>query len=148
MTVHFGHPDERQWRFDVGEPAVAYGIQRDLIALATSAGTAGEEDIQACELIVSEIIGNAVRHAPGAMSIAIAIDSTGVWLHVIDEGPGFEFRSELPEDVWSECGRGLFLIDALARSVRAEPLLGRGSYIRVGLPLSVLEPNHAARLRT
>ena len=147
MTLHFAHPDARQWRFDVGEPAVAYALQRDLIALATSAGAADEEEINACEMIVSELIGNAVRHAPGPMSIAIAIDETGVWLHVIDEGPGFEFRSKLPEDVWSEGGRGLFLIDALARSVRAEPLPGRGSYIRVGLPLAVLEPNHAARLR-
>jgi anti-sigma regulatory factor (Ser/Thr protein kinase) len=147
MSVQFGHPDARQWRFDVGEPAVAYALQNELIAVATSAGSASEEEAHACELIVSELIGNAVRHAPGSLSLAITIDAAGVWLHVIDEGPGFEFRSELPSDLWSENGRGLFLIGALARSVRAEPLPGRGTYIRVGLPISP-QPKPAKRLRT
>lgn len=148
MTVRFGEHKGRQWRFDVGEPAVAYAIQRDLIALATSAGTASEGDINACEMIVSELIGNAVRHAPGSLSMSVSIDETGVWLHLIDEGPGFEFHSALPDDLWAESGRGLFLISALARSVQAERLPGRGSYIRVCLPLPVLLPSQNTMLRT
>lgn len=137
MTVRFGRRDSRQWRFDVGDPAVAYAIQRELIAIATTIGASGPDAIHACEVILSELIGNAVRHAPGPLSISLSSDRDGVWLHLIDEGPGFEFRSALPEDLWSEGGRGLFLISALARSVEAEPLPGRGSYIRVLLPLPV-----------
>jgi anti-sigma regulatory factor (Ser/Thr protein kinase) len=152
MTVRFGRPDSRQWRFDVGDPAVAYAIQRELIALASAVGEPSKAEINACELILSELIGNAVRHAPGALSISVSTDDDGVWLHLIDDGPGFEFRSALPDDLWAEAGRGLYLIAALARSVEATPLRGCGSYIRVCLP--VLEsfradvPNQETRLRT
>jgi anti-sigma regulatory factor (Ser/Thr protein kinase) len=152
MTVRFGQPDSRQWRFDVGDPAVAYAIQRELITLATAVGQQSEAEIHACELILSELIGNAVRHAPGALSISISIDDDGVWLHLIDDGPGFEFCSALPEDLWAESGRGLFLIAALARSVEATPLPGCGSYIRVCLPVldsrRVDAPNQETIFRT
>lgn len=135
LTVRFGQGDSRQWRFDVGDPGVAYAIQRELIGIATALGAPAPDAIHACEVILSELIGNGVRHAPGPLSISLSTGRDGVWLHLIDEGPGFEFRSALPEDLWAEGGRGLFLISALARSVQAEPLPGRGSYIRVLLPL-------------
>ncbi len=137
LAVRCGRRDNLQWRFDVGDPAVAYAIQRDLIALVRTVGVAGHEAIHACELILSELIGNAVRHAPGALSISISHDDECVWLHLIDDGPGFTFRSELPRDLWAESGRGLFLIAALARSVEAQALPGCGSYIRVCLPVDV-----------
>jgi anti-sigma regulatory factor (Ser/Thr protein kinase) len=148
MSVRFSPKNDRKWSFDCGEPAVAYALQRTLIDLATSASNASDEEANACELILSELIGNAVRHAPGSLSISVSINEAGVWLHLIDEGPGFEFRSDLPEDLWAESGRGLFLIAALARSVSSEPLPGRGNYIRVCLPLSVLEPSQDTRLST
>jgi anti-sigma regulatory factor (Ser/Thr protein kinase) len=147
MSVHFRCQSDRQWRFDVGDPAVAYALKHELIALATSAGLPTDSEILACELILSELIGNAVRHAPGPLSIAVSIDEDGVVLHMIDEGPGFEQRSMLPEDLWAESGRGLFLIAALACSFETEQLPGRGSYIRVRLPLPVLRPSHVAMLR-
>jgi anti-sigma regulatory factor (Ser/Thr protein kinase) len=137
LTVRFGQPDSRQWRFDVGDPAVAFAIQRELIGIAKTIGTPAPDAIHACEVILSELIGNAVRHAPGPLSISLSTARDGVWLHLIDEGPGFEFCSALPEDLWAEGGRGLFLIAALAHSVEAEPLPGRGSYIRIRLPLPV-----------
>jgi anti-sigma regulatory factor (Ser/Thr protein kinase) len=152
MTVRFGQPDSRQWRFDVGDPAVAYAIQRELIELAAAAGNPSEAEISACELILSELIGNAVRHAPGALSMSISKSDEDVWLHVIDDGPGFDFCSALPDDLWAESGRGLFLIAALARSVVATPLLGCGSYIRVCLPVSGTRlgaaPSQETMLRT
>lgn len=145
MTVRFGPTDDRQWRFDVGDTAVAYAIQRELIV---SLGVTDEAQLNTCELILSELIGNAVRHAPGPLSLSISIDDGGVCLHAIDEGPGFEFRSSLPTDLWAESGRGLFLIAALARSVTAEKLPGCGSYIRVCLPLAAeRSPNQPAVLQ-
>jgi serine phosphatase RsbU (regulator of sigma subunit)/anti-sigma regulatory factor (Ser/Thr protein kinase) len=141
MTVRFARPGDREWRFDAGDPTVAYGIQRELIQRATSSGSHSKEDVDTCHLIVSELIGNVVRHAPGALSVSISFDAEGVWLHMIDEGPGFEFRSTLPKNLWSESGRGLFLIAALARSITVEPLPGSGSYIRVCLPLQAPNPS-------
>ena len=55
-------------------------------------------------------------------------------LHTIDEGPGFEYDPKLPFDIWSESGRGLFLVSQLAHDVRVERLPGCGAYICVELP--------------
>ncbi len=137
MTARLGKRDESEWRIDVGDPAVAYALQTEILAHATSLGSASADERGACTLIVSELIANVVRHAPGALSIAIAAEADGVWLHLIDEGPGFEFRPSLPADVWSESGRGLFLVAALARSIEVESLPGRGAYLRVRLPIDV-----------
>ena len=86
-------------------------------------------------VILSELVGNAVRHAPGALSISISTSAGKVCLHVIDDGPGFDRRPELPSDVWSESGRGLFLISTLAERLTVEPLPGFGSYVTVELQL-------------
>jgi anti-sigma regulatory factor (Ser/Thr protein kinase) len=87
-----------------------------------------------CQVIFSELIGNAVRHAPGGLSVSVSREGSAVELHVIDDGPGFNSEPSLPDDLWAESGRGLFLIKELAEKLTIEKLPGYGSYIRVGLP--------------
>lgn len=135
MTLRFGSSD-RQWRFDVGDPAAAYAIKRDFLA-AVAEVVDRESDLEAAELIFGELIGNALRYAPGPLSLALSADTNGVHLHLIDEGPGFSCDPHLPDDLWSESGRGLFLISVLSRGVEITRLPGRGSYIRVALPVTV-----------
>lgn len=134
LTIRFGN-GKRKWCFDVGDAAVAYAIKRDLLASIVETAHPDETELHACELIVAELIANAVRHAPGPLSLSLSSDKNGVFLHFIDEGPGFDFRATLPDDVWSENGRGLFLIAALAAAVTVTRLPGFGSYICVKLPL-------------
>jgi serine phosphatase RsbU (regulator of sigma subunit)/anti-sigma regulatory factor (Ser/Thr protein kinase) len=134
LTVQFGF-NERQWRFEAGDSAVAYAIKRDFMATLNDLAEASAESVEACELIFAELIGNVVRHAPGPLSISLCATGPDVTLHVIDEGPGFDFRPALPDDVWAECGRGLYLISKLSRDVAVSHLPGYGSHITVMLPV-------------
>ncbi|MBV9438524.1 MAG: SpoIIE family protein phosphatase [Candidatus Eremiobacteraeota bacterium] len=147
MTLHFGQV-ERNWRFDVGDPGAAYAIKRELLASIGAASAATPGELLSTELILSELIGNAVRHAPGPLSLSLSVEDGQVVLHMIDEGPGFDLRAELPKDVWSESGRGLFLISAIACGVEAERLPGYGSYIRVILPVTPRGRNAGGETRS
>jgi anti-sigma regulatory factor (Ser/Thr protein kinase) len=136
MTLRFGQV-KPQWRFDVGDPTAAYAIKRGLFGWLDEVSESTTEQMEACEVIFSELIGNAVRHAPGPLSISATLEDGSVFLHMIDEGPGFEYRPSLPADLWAESGRGLFLISALCEGMSVSRLPGYGSYIRVQLPLRV-----------
>jgi anti-sigma regulatory factor (Ser/Thr protein kinase) len=52
---------------------------------------------------------------------------------VLDRGPGFEFAARLPPDVFSESGRGLFLIATLAEDLHVVRRPDGGSHARVVL---------------
>lgn len=132
MTIRFGKSRTR-WRFDVDDPAAAYALKSELMEHLNGFSRMTPEQEDDCELIFSELIGNAVRHAPGGLSISVSSEGSGLELHIIDEGPGFSDDPALPDDVWSESGRGLFLIKELAETLSIERLPGYGSYVRVGL---------------
>ncbi|HZO94856.1 MAG TPA: SpoIIE family protein phosphatase [Candidatus Baltobacteraceae bacterium] len=137
LTVRFGM-SSGEWRFDVGDSGAAYAIKREF--LHAIAETAVDLDVAACELIFGELIGNAVRYAPGPLSLSLSLESGGVLLHVMDEGPGFERPPALPSDVWSESGRGLFLVAALSEDVMIRRLPGYGTYVKVRLPRAAARP--------
>jgi anti-sigma regulatory factor (Ser/Thr protein kinase) len=132
MTVRFGtRKTFRRW--DVADPSAAYAIKGSVLVGLRELADYTDEQEQNVHVIFSELVGNAVRHAPGALNISISAAGGKVCLHVIDEGPGFDRRPELPSDIWSESGRGLFLISALAENVTVEHLAGFGSYVNVEL---------------
>jgi len=131
LTLRFGETSG-QWRFDVSDSAAAYAIKRDLLRAIAEIGE--EVDVSASELIFGELVGNAVRYAPGPLSITLSSDDDGLILHVMDEGPGFDGPPSLPADLWSESGRGLFLVAALSDEVDIRRLPGYGTYVKVRLP--------------
>lgn len=65
-------------------------------------------------LLVTELVGNSVRHA-GVESVVmkVALTDPAVHVEVTDEGPGFEPTSR-DERADRESGWGLFLVDRLA----------------------------------
>ena len=89
--------------------------------------------MSSAELAFGELIGNVVRYAPGRLVVLLDVSAEAPVLHVLDEGPGFEFRPRLPADVLSERGRGLFLATAFADEVSVERRRGGGSHARVVL---------------
>ena len=131
------------WAFDVSDPAAAYVVKRDFIAEVV-AHEGPPVDVPACEMIFSELVGNALRYAPGRLSLGLSADGEGVWLHVMDDGPGFDGAVRLPADVWSESGRGLFLVAALAKSVSIQRLAAYGTYVKVLLPTLEQRTQHVA----
>jgi anti-sigma regulatory factor (Ser/Thr protein kinase) len=71
--------------------------------------------IEVAELLVSELVSNAVRHAGGAPIMLIEVDATGVRVAVQDDSPTIP-QVQLPSDE-AGSGRGLVLVDALAASL-------------------------------
>jgi anti-sigma regulatory factor (Ser/Thr protein kinase) len=83
-------------------------------ALRAVASSMSARDRWRAELIMTELVSNAVVHGPGG-PVTVAIDCGGgaVRGRVGDPGPGVERRRDrAPES--SESGRGLFLVDRLS----------------------------------
>jgi anti-sigma regulatory factor (Ser/Thr protein kinase) len=132
--VCFGR-EEARWQFDAADARSAYAMRDEYFSMLRRFCHVSDEDLATCGLIFSELIGNAVRHAPGPLSVSLEQRDGELALHFIDSGPGFDFNASLPENLWAESGRGLFLISSLARNVRVERIPGLGSHVTVTLPL-------------
>jgi anti-sigma regulatory factor (Ser/Thr protein kinase) len=75
-------------------------------------------DLDAAQLIYSELVGNVVRHAPGPISIDVDwTRERHARLCVRDSGDGFRADYRLPADRLSEGGRGLFIVAQLSDTV-------------------------------
>jgi anti-sigma regulatory factor (Ser/Thr protein kinase) len=83
------------------------------------------------ELIFAELIGNALHHAPGTVELILEAHDDRVVLHLLDKGPGFAFSPRLPSDLYSEVGRGVFLVAHFATSFIVERRAGGGSHARI-----------------
>ena len=93
-----------------------------------------ESDLDAAELIVGELVANVIRHAPGAIGINVSWKGHEAILIVSDRGPGVPVVRCVPAGD-ATCGRGLFLIQALAREVKIDAVPGHGSRVVVHLPV-------------
>jgi anti-sigma regulatory factor (Ser/Thr protein kinase) len=84
-------------------------------------------------MIYAEILSNAIRHAPGPIEVVVECSQRGgdVMLHVLDRGPGYWLDPQLPDDLFSECGRGLFIIASFADGIAVERRSGGGSHTRI-----------------
>jgi anti-sigma regulatory factor (Ser/Thr protein kinase) len=132
LTMRIGRTRGR-WAFEVGDSDAAYAIKRDFV-IAVIDEYGADANLEASELIFSELVGNVLRYAPGRLSLALSVDEQGLWLHVMDDGAGFEGPPSLPVDVWSETGRGLFLVAALAADLEIRRLPVYGTYVKALLP--------------
>jgi anti-sigma regulatory factor (Ser/Thr protein kinase) len=133
LAVRFG-AHGRRWSFDVKDSDAAYAVKREFAAAVREYDeTADTHDAQ---VILGELIANALRYTPGRVSIALSSDADGLCLHLMDEGRGFDLVPSLPKSPWSESGRGLFLVSQLAKSVTVRRLPAYGTYVKVLLPTS------------
>ena len=101
-------------------------------------------DVAAAELIYGELVANTVRYANGAVEVRLElIDSKPPVLVVRDHGPGLRCHPWTPRrDVYAESGRGLGIVELLAREVAVGEADGGGTVIRATLP--VVPRRHAA----
>ncbi|HEV3088068.1 MAG TPA: PAS domain S-box protein [Candidatus Elarobacter sp.] len=120
-----------RWRFDPRDKLRTYDVREALAETLTMYGR--NIDIGAAELVFGELIGNAVRHAPGHVDVELAWeDPTTPVLHVVDDGPGYAPQSCLPASD-SETGRGLYLVTKLTRHFTVTRLPDRGAHARAVL---------------
>jgi serine phosphatase RsbU (regulator of sigma subunit)/anti-sigma regulatory factor (Ser/Thr protein kinase) len=135
MALIFGRAEKR-WQFEAEDARAAYTMRDEYFRTLCRVCNLGSEDLSTCNLIFAELIGNAVRHAPGPLSVSLEFRDRDAVLHVIDKGPGFTYEPSLPPTLWAEGGRGLYLISKLARNVSVEPVPGLGSHVMVTLPIT------------
>jgi anti-sigma regulatory factor (Ser/Thr protein kinase) len=85
-------------------------------ALREAAGDAmSPDDRWRAELIVTELVTNAVEHgAGGPVSLVLYTGGNGVRGQVADPGPGIRRHELVRRRPAEEGGRGLFLVDALS----------------------------------
>lgn len=126
-----------QWAFDSSSEIDAHRLRREFMALLRRDASG---DFDAAELIYGELIGNAVRHAPGRITVRLDWPSDEPALTVHDEGASFVPKTTLPDDPLSESGRGLFIVKQLASSLRIRDIEADGSKVVAVLPVHRLHP--------
>jgi anti-sigma regulatory factor (Ser/Thr protein kinase) len=106
MTAH--HPLSVRCRLDP-EPVQA-GRAREWARKALP-GWGLDEHADLVEMIVSELVTNAIRHGHGPIGIRLSYTDGDLWIEVTDHGAGWP-RLRYPS-IDDTSGRGLALIDAL-----------------------------------
>jgi anti-sigma regulatory factor (Ser/Thr protein kinase) len=125
-------PSVRTWRFDPVWDDVARRVRDELDAELRDVGFDATRRLQV-ELVFAELVSNAVRYAPGTIELILERDAMRVVLHVLDRGPGYRVNPNLPSDLYSEFGRGLFLVGTFADRFVVERRPGGGSHARITL---------------
>lgn len=86
--------------------------------------------VEAAQLVVSELVTNAVRHAPGSPAVTLQLTLTDDCIRVLvsDQGPGDpeRIRSDPGSDVR---GRGIWIVDAFTERWGTEPDDGGGKTV-------------------
>ena len=71
--------------------------------------------LEAVQLIVSELVTNAIRHAHGAIELCVAVGDRVVRVEVTDETPNYEPVKCPLDDTMRTNGRGLRLVEAFSK---------------------------------
>ncbi|HZY98064.1 MAG TPA: SpoIIE family protein phosphatase [Candidatus Baltobacteraceae bacterium] len=120
------------WTYDAIDPDVLSKVRERLQRVLEEHGVRSDA-IERAKLVLGELVGNVARHAPGALQIVVDMTTAAPVLHVVDEGTGFEREPELPQDVLSEGGRGLFIVSELTQEFTISRGPGGGSHARAVL---------------
>ena len=124
----------RRWYFDTSDGSAAQAARR-AFSDGLRARSADPACIYGAEVVFGELIGNAVRYAPGPIEVTVDWSGPLPVLHVLDNGPGFHHVPALPRDVYSESGRGLFMISRLSEDFSVSKRPAGGSHARAVLSL-------------
>jgi anti-sigma regulatory factor (Ser/Thr protein kinase) len=98
-------------------------LARTFAADTLEAWAVRAEDVQAVQLVVSELVTNAVLHAPQSPAITLELFMTdgAVRVMVSDHSPRAPARRSHPTPWSAESGRGVELVDSLADRWGTEP---------------------------
>jgi anti-sigma regulatory factor (Ser/Thr protein kinase) len=106
-------------------------------ALQELRGELGEARLRTCELLVSELVTNVVRHASPSRSVAAAdlrvrLYRDRVRVEVRDSGPGFSPSRRAPDRSPGSGGWGLHLVKEMADRWGIEPGLQNCVWFELG----------------
>lgn len=79
----------------------------------------GRDELEAAQLLVTELVTNAVRHGAGPVRLHTRLQEDGLHVGVADDGAGQPTLQEVPPRATG--GRGLYIVNALADRWGVEP---------------------------
>jgi anti-sigma regulatory factor (Ser/Thr protein kinase) len=124
-----------EWSFDTQDELAARAARRDF-ARHVGRVYGADADSMAAEIVLGELIGNAVRYAPGHTCVQAAFDLHGVTVAVRDSGKGFSPPARSGEsNALSETGRGLSIISRLAQTMDVQCRENDGCTVRARLAI-------------
>lgn len=147
--------DRVEWTLEPADPSAVPQLRRQIMAALSRIATPGA-DLSGAEIVVAELIGNAMAHTKGRAWITLRWDGDHPLLSVADLGPGFgpaagggpaqvngpslvdsgrTLRPQLPDDPLAEGGRGLYLVAHLALDVAIAARSTGGTVVSVTLDL-------------
>jgi anti-sigma regulatory factor (Ser/Thr protein kinase) len=77
--------------------------------------------VEDAQLLVSEIVGNAVRYGRPDITLRVRLQPPGIGVEVIDTGEGLPEVPGEPPPPTQASGRGLLIVDALATAWGVSP---------------------------
>lgn len=122
------------WQFQSSDANSAHAVRHSFRAYASGSTFTEHVDVATAELVLGELIGNVVRHAPGLVTVDIEWRSDAIRVAVTNEGPVFTLRTTPQDDLFSEHGRGLGMIDACTTSLRVLPTATGGCRVEAVIP--------------
>lgn len=102
----------RRWWLRLAAEVTAPRAARDLVVRACRMGH-GEQHLELGQLVVSELVTNAVRHSGTAVEVEVRLERDQLWLCVHDEGDGMPVV--VPPERRTVGGVGLDLISRVSR---------------------------------
>ena len=118
----------RQFRAD---PAAAGRARRFVIDLLADQS---RDVIEAAELMVSELVTNVIRHAPGPFTVRVMTDEDKLRIEVTDRGEGWPQRRN--PGAGEPTGRGLQIVQALSAQWQVTPVEPTGKTVAFVLALA------------
>jgi anti-sigma regulatory factor (Ser/Thr protein kinase) len=135
-----------EWALEPADTAAVPRLRQQIMQ-SLRRHAAPDADLTASELVVAELLSNALAHTPGKAWVSLRWDGIHPLLSVADLGPGFptdrpglistdrSLVPRLPEDPLAEGGRGLYLVAHLALDVAVATRATGGSVVSVTLNL-------------
>ncbi len=134
------------WYLAPADPAALHELRHEIRGYLARHAAEGSR-VDDAELVVEELVGNALRHAGGPVWVSLSWRRPRPTLHVHDLGPGFDptrlqaaaqapyGTAEPDETTLPEGGRGLFLVSHLAHNLEAATRAAGGAVVSAELPV-------------
>jgi anti-sigma regulatory factor (Ser/Thr protein kinase) len=103
----------REWRIGRGDLKGAAAARREF-SRYLRAKPGGEDEHYDAALIFGELVSNAVKCARTSVSVELT-ENGWTELHVTDDGDCFDTENIRPQALEAESGRGLYIVNLLAR---------------------------------
>jgi anti-sigma regulatory factor (Ser/Thr protein kinase) len=150
-TASLGRGVRVEWSLLPGDTASVPDLRHRIVRCLDALAAPGS-DLTDAEIVVGELLSNAMAHTRGPTWVSLRWDGVHPMLSVADVGPSLArvldeggrfpatdadrtLRAALPTDPLADGGRGLYLITTLARDVAVSPRATGGSVLSVTLDL-------------